>query len=312
MADSQNHSLEQALSTSIQLDIERNNLLRANLADKKGVDAETLAKLEKLSANTASQVSIAKEQTKESSYQSKTLSEVKSSSRASNEHSKKTNSILSSVGSAIGFIASGVFKILTFPFKALYSAVSFIGSTLWKLGKTITKTIWAGLKWTFKVITKPLVWIGTAIWEGTKKVFSAIWATTKFLAKAWLAALKLTGKIILAPLYAGFKFIKWFANTWIGKILILILAIWAIKEFFGSWIKNKWSQFKRWAGKKLDDLIEKGGVLGTIATAIDKISYFGGIIAHAITHPWEFTKDQIKPDVVGFQNKMHEMRYYRS
>lgn len=310
MADSQNKSLEQALATSIQLDVERNNLLRADTAAKKGVDEETLAKLEKLSANSASQVAIAKEQTKESSYQSKTLSEVKSSSRASNEHSKKTSSILSSVGSAIGFIASGVFKILTFPFKALYSAVSFIGSTLWKLGTTITKTMWAGLKWTFKVITKPLVWIGTAIWEGTKKVFSAIWATTKFLAKAWLAALKLTGKILLAPLYAGFKFIKWFANTWIGKILILILAIWAIKEFFGSWIKTKWDQFNKWANKKLDDLIEKGGVLGTIATAIDKIRYFGGVIAHAITHPWEFTKDQFKPDGVGFENKMHEMRYY--
>ena len=312
MADSQNKSLEQALSTSIQLDVERNNLLRANLADKKGVDDETLTKLEKLSANTASQVSIAKEQTKESKYQSKTLSEVKSSSRASSEHAKKSNSILSSVGSAIGFIASGVFKILTFPFKALYSAVSFIGSTLWKLGTTIMKTMWASLTWAFKVITKPLVWIGQSIWAVTKTVFGAIWATTKFLAKTTWAATKLCGKIILAPLYVGFKFIKWFANTWVGKIVILILAIWAIKEFFGSWLKTKWEQFNQWTNTHLDDLIEKGGVLGDIASAIDKIRYFGGVIAHAITHPWEFAKNQIRPDGVGFENKMHEMRSYGS
>lgn len=311
MADSQNKSLEQALAASVQLDVERNNLLREDLVNKKGVDAETLAKLEKLSANTANQVDIAKEQSKESAYQSKTLSEVKSSSRASSEHAKKTNSILSSVGSAIGFIASGVFKILTFPFKALYSAVAFIGSTLWKLGTTITKTMWAGFTWAFKVITKPLVWIGQSIWVVTKTVFGAIWATTKFLAETTWAAMKLCGKVILAPLYAGFKFVQWFANTWIGKILILVLAIWAIKEFFGSWLKTKWEDLSKSINKKLDDSIKQGGVIGTIAKTIDSIKYYGGIIAHAITHPWEFVKDKIRPrDGVGFDSKMHEMRYY--
>jgi len=317
MADQQNHSLEQALNTSIQLDITRNQLLNAQNLQKKGVDKETIAKLNKLAENTAATVQVTKEQNRESVYQSKTLAEVRSSSKTTSEQQKRQTGLLSKVGSAIGFLASGMFKILTFPTRMTLKLLSHIASGIWNITKKIAKTIWEVTKFTFKAITAPFRLIAKVLLAFGKTVRQIVWATTKFIAKSIWTATKTGLKLLLAPLYVGFKFCKWAANTWLGKLTILVLAIWAIKTYFGDWIGKKWDSLKTHfkiyldaAKKELNTLIERiASTIDLVASTLTKLyNYITHVADVAVTEAYRF----VGLDVVSSDHKQNMMRKRRS
>jgi len=317
MADQQNHSLEQALNTSIQLDITRNQLLAAQNLQKKGVDQETIAKLNKLAENTAATVQVTKEQNRESVYQSKTLAEVRSSSKTTSEQQKTQTGLLSKVGSAIGFLASGMFKILTFPARMTLKLLSHIASGIWNITKKIAKTIWEATKFAFKAITAPLRWIANGVWAVSKTIFNIAWATTKFIAKSVWFAMKTGLKLLLAPLYVGFKFFKWFANTWVGKLTILVLAIWAIKTYFGDWIGKKWDSLKTNFKLYLDAAMkDPNSLIGKIASTIDLVASTLTKLYNYITHSSDVAVTEasrfVGLDVVSSDHKQNMMRKWRS
>lgn len=153
---------------------------------------------------------------------------------------KRVWDILSAVGSFIGGILVGYFKIwwgvVSWVFKAIVGALGIVIGiflTVWgkvfEVASSVFQAIWGVVSWVFQaiigiagIVLGVIVAIWQGIWSAATTVWNAVWAVVSAVWTKIVAGVTVVGSFIGAI----FQNVWTWATTWFGKISGFVAGVW--------------------------------------------------------------------------------------